>query len=66
MLLNSSRNSLKSENASPLLNGNQRSSRRLEVVFKQSTKVTAITTKLEWKIDQVCFYYLILNIKFLV
>uniref|UniRef100_A0A915D0U7 MATH domain-containing protein n=1 Tax=Ditylenchus dipsaci TaxID=166011 RepID=A0A915D0U7_9BILA len=28
------------------------SSRRLEVVSKQATKVTAISTKLEWRIDQ--------------
>jgi hypothetical protein len=27
--------------------------RRLEVVSKQATKVTALSTRLEWKIDQV-------------
>lgn len=56
MQSNSSRSSLKSENASPLVNGTPKSSRRLEVVFKQATKVTAITAKLEWRIDQVFFF----------
>lgn len=55
MLSNSSRSSLRSENASSLISGTSRSSRRLEVVSKQATKVTAITTKLEWRIDQVSF-----------
>jgi len=32
--------------------GTPQSSRRLEVVSKQATKVTAISAKLEWKIDQ--------------